>query len=48
MLKWKDVRDVRVLSTKHKPELEDPPPRRARARTEVAEVRQEILHCETM
>ena len=24
LLKWKDVRDVRVLSTKHKPELEDP------------------------
>ena len=41
VLKWKDVRDVRVLSTKHKPELEDPPSRRVRARTEVAEVRQE-------
>ena len=41
VLKWKDVRDVRVLSTKHKPELEDPSSRRMRARTEVAEVRQE-------
>ena len=33
-LKWKDKRDVRVLSTKHTPNMLEPPPKRRSASTQ--------------